>query len=205
MTLSTTRIGSDYEFESPEEDWFQQLELIYSYDFLSNEECDVLIGLTEVIDGTDGKVSHDDFNKEYRNVKEIPLHMMGSKMSWLADRIQTAIVDFNQQFFRFDLLALDGMTLLSYSAAENSQYRAHSDCLYNEGLMRKLTVIIQLSDPDSYEGGETLVADGESWIPIKTTRGSINVFPSFMNHVVKPITKGTRHCVVTWISGPPFK
>ena len=36
-------------------------------------------------------------------------------------------------------------------------------------------------------------------------RGSIVVFPSYMWHRVTPITRGTRHSLVQWNSGPPFK
>jgi PKHD-type hydroxylase len=205
MTVATTRIGSDYEFESEQEDWFQQLELIYAYDFLSDEECDVLISLNKIYQPQQAQVEGNELNIEYRNVKEIPLQQMGSKISWLTDRIQIAVNDFNNQFFRFDLLGLDGLQLLSYSSSESSQYRAHQDCIWNDGLMRKLTVVIQLSDPMTYQDGDTVVIDGEDQVPLKKARGSINVFPSFLNHLVKPITNGTRHCIVTWVVGPPFK
>ena len=36
-------------------------------------------------------------------------------------------------------------------------------------------------------------------------RGSIVVFPSFLYHEVKPITKGTRYSLVVWFIGKPFK
>jgi PKHD-type hydroxylase len=36
-------------------------------------------------------------------------------------------------------------------------------------------------------------------------RGSIVVFPSFMWHRVKPVTKGTRYSLVLWNIGDPWK
>ena len=36
-------------------------------------------------------------------------------------------------------------------------------------------------------------------------KGSIVVFPSFIWHRVKPITKGTRYSLVMWNCGYPFK
>ena len=36
-------------------------------------------------------------------------------------------------------------------------------------------------------------------------RGSVIVFPSFVWHRVKPVTKGVRYSVVAWYGGPPFK
>ena len=35
--------------------------------------------------------------------------------------------------------------------------------------------------------------------------GSVIVFPSFMEHQVTPVTKGTRYSLVAWFVGPPFK
>jgi len=36
-------------------------------------------------------------------------------------------------------------------------------------------------------------------------KGSIIVFPSFLWHRVKPITRGTRYSLVLWQLGYPFK
>jgi PKHD-type hydroxylase len=37
------------------------------------------------------------------------------------------------------------------------------------------------------------------------SKGSIIVFPSFVWHRVKPVTKGTRYSLVMWNLGYPFK
>ena len=37
------------------------------------------------------------------------------------------------------------------------------------------------------------------------SKGSIIVFPSFVWHRVKPVTKGTRYSIVMWNLGYPFK
>ena len=39
---------------------------------------------------------------------------------------------------------------------------------------------------------------------VEVSMGSIIVFPSFLEHRVEPVTKGTRYSVVTWFTGPPF-
>jgi len=36
-------------------------------------------------------------------------------------------------------------------------------------------------------------------------KGSIVVFPSFIWHRVKPVTKGVRYSLVMWSLGYPFK
>ena len=69
---------------------------------------------------------------------------------------------------------------------------------------RKLSVVVQLTDPDEYEGGEfkfKYVEQPEGF----NNRGSVLVFPSYLEHCVTPVTKGTRHSLVTWIEGPRWR
>ena len=82
-------------------------------------------------------------------------------------------------------------------------------------MLRKLSVSVQLSEPDSYEGGEfeqmyiSQTTDGiiEKKVDTLTevsSRGSILVFPGFVWHRVLPVTKGTRRSLVGWVVGEPF-
>ena len=68
---------------------------------------------------------------------------------------------------------------------------------------------------DDYEGGElqfrTLSLLGEISVSVILNvvckKGDLEllVFPSYINHRVKPVTKGVRYSVVAWYGGPPFK
>ena len=42
-------------------------------------------------------------------------------------------------------------------------------------------------------------------LKFKLKKGGIVVFPSFVWHRVKPVTKGIRYSLVVWILGQPFK
>ena len=85
------------------------------------------------------------------------------------------------------------------------------------GKIRKLSMTCQLTDGSEYEGGE-LQFDFRSYDPplrdeskhVITAKeilpkGSIIVFPSFVWHRVKPVTKGNRYSLVMWNLGYPFK
>ena len=82
------------------------------------------------------------------------------------------------------------------------------------GKIRKLSVTLNLSDPKDYKGGE-LEFDLRNFDPDKKRnirkckerlpKGSLVVFPGFVWHRVCPVTKGTRHSVVMWSLGWPFK
>ena len=86
-----------------------------------------------------------------------------------------------------------------------------------KGKIRKLSMTCQLTDGSEYEGGE-LEFDYRNYDPhmrneakhlkqVKEilSKGSIIVFPSFVWHRVKPVTKGTRYSIVMWNLGYPFK
>ena len=85
------------------------------------------------------------------------------------------------------------------------------------GKIRKLSMTCQLTDGSEYEGGE-LEFDFRNYDPhmrdeskhLRQAReilpkGSIIVFPSFVWHRVKPVTKGVRYSLVMWSLGYPFK
>ena len=80
------------------------------------------------------------------------------------------------------------------------------------GKVRKLSMTVSLTDPDEYEGGDLEFDfrnrdDGSQPRICEEIRkkGSIIVFPSFVWHRVKPVTKGTRHSLVCWNLGYPFR
>jgi PKHD-type hydroxylase len=67
--------------------------------------------------------------------------------------------------------------------------------------LRKLSITIQLSNSDDYEGGDLeLLYDKEPY-KLDRSRGTFLVFPSFMLHRVTPVTRGTRWSLVAWIGG----
>jgi PKHD-type hydroxylase len=86
-----------------------------------------------------------------------------------------------------------------------------------KGKIRKLSMTCQLTEGSEYEGGE-LEFDFKNYDPHMRDeskhriqckeilpKGSIIVFPSFVWHRVKPVTKGVRYSLVVWNLGYPFK
>jgi PKHD-type hydroxylase len=72
------------------------------------------------------------------------------------------------------------------------------------GQVRKLSLTLNLSDPESYEGGELEIQIDNEKHCFKGNAGSATVFPSWTYHRVAPITDGTRHSAVLWMNGPPL-
>ena len=84
-----------------------------------------------------------------------------------------------------------------------------------KGLLRKLSVTVQLSNPEDYEGGgfEQMYLKKEidgtldkhiSTLEEVASRGSILVFPGYIYHRVLPVSKGVRKSLVGWATGKPY-
>jgi len=81
-----------------------------------------------------------------------------------------------------------------------------------KGKIRKLSVTVSLSDEQDYSGGELEFQFRNVDNPkVKHAckeilpKGSLVVFPSFVWHRVKPVTKGVRYSLVVWNLGYPFR
>ncbi len=79
------------------------------------------------------------------------------------------------------------------------------------GKVRKLSITINLSDENDYDGGLLKFDCGQhtkkQFVECEEIkpRGSMIVFPSYTYHCVTPITRGTRYSLVLWCLGRPFK
>ena len=81
------------------------------------------------------------------------------------------------------------------------------------GKVRKLSMTVNLSDENDYEGGDLLFKfnssiDGkENTVVCEPIRkkGTIVVFPSFIHHKITPINSGNRYSLVMWTLGKPFR
>jgi len=80
------------------------------------------------------------------------------------------------------------------------------------GKVRKISMTVSLNDSAEYDGGNLKFdfghhTNGEQFHECEEIRpkGSIIVFPSFLDHCVTPVTRGTRYSLVLWCLGKPFK
>lgn len=126
--------------------------------------------------------------------------------SWIYDKLGFIARRLNGQYFNFDMYGfVEDLQYTVYDGSEQGFYDWHMDQGPNTDAPRKISLVIQLSSPDEYEGGDLeLLFSGE---PMKTTKelGILYAFPSWIMHRVTPVTKGTRRTMVVWLSGPRFR
>ena len=124
-----------------------------------------------------------------------------SRYQWLYERVWAAAQECNRRFFCVDIAGVEAnIQLARYDSSDHGFYDWHTDFAGYRPL-RKLSVSIQLSRPDDYEGGDLELMHLPRPTKLDRTRGSFIVFPSFMLHRVAPVTRGTRWSLVAWILG----
>jgi len=126
--------------------------------------------------------------------------------SWIYQRLTSLVLENNQKFFNFDLTMIENLQFTYYNSEEQGCYKAHVDP--NSWMLphnRKLSLVMQLSDPSEYEGGDLQLYHSNEPIIINKQKGMIVCFPSYTLHEVTPVTKGERYSLVAWIHGPSFK
>ena len=117
--------------------------------------------------------------------------------------IAKLIQQYNAERWRFAISGLDALQVIRYRPG--ARFRLHSDIVGEGGVLnRKISLILQLSDPGAYEGGELIFAENDS-VAVPRAQGGGCIFPSWVPHEVHPVTSGVRYSLVTWAVGDYFR
>lgn len=129
-----------------------------------------------------------------------------SETGWLFEKLSHIVSSLNSQYYRFDLTGFgESIQLTNYDQSDQGMYGWHQDYGGNRSISRKLSLVLQLSDPSEYEGGNLQILSSGEPQNVKKQRGLVAAFPSYQLHQVTPVTQGSRQSLVAWISGPQFK
>ena len=115
----------------------------------------------------------------------------------------------NREWFNFHIEGSEDIQISRYDGENNEWYGKHRDTFFltSSPTQRKLSAVIQLTDPNDYEGGDFTLFDCDSFPDREDIRqqGSIIFFPSFTFHQANPVTKGVRHSLALWFNGPHWR
>ena len=138
-------------------------------------------------------------------IKWVPF---SDETKWIYDKIGMLTKTANDEMFHFDIHNMpEQIQYTEYYGTNKGHYDWHMDIgAANHMKYRKISVTVQLSGPDEYEGGDLQIWSGGQY-PMTAPRGKGNVviFPSFMMHRVTPVTSGTRKSFVLWLGGGHYK
>jgi len=141
--------------------------------------------------------------------KMVDTSMRNSKIRWVGEfekirSFVTSHVFKANKVFGFDIRTIDEVQYTEYYGTDGGHFAWHQDVdWFTENEMhRKLSFVLQLSDPSEYVGGEFQFINGHNDILQDfKQKGSILIFPSFMVHRVSPVTQGLRRSLVSWCEG----
>lgn len=149
------------------------------------------------------------------HARAIDRHVRRSRISWLDDTptnqpiyqlIGALAGRANQEVFKFELTGMEEPAqLATYRAEEEGHYGWHVDIGAGRLTRRKISLVIPLTDPSTYEGGEFEVFYDSEPTRLEMPLGRVVMFPSYLLHQVRPLTRGVRRSLSIWISGPPFR
>lgn len=178
----------------------------YFEDVFSEEEIDYIINLGESL-GTETATiagAAREENLDYRN-SQVSWIMFDEENRWIFDRLGELVVTANSEMWNFDLVAFgDNIQYTKYEGSVGGHYNWHSD-IGESVSHRKLSLIVQLSDEEEYEGGLVQFNVGHKILDLPKSKGSVFIFPSFLLHRVNPVVDGTRRSLVSWITGPNLR
>ena len=165
---------------------------------------------------TKDKLSDEEKKQEIKDIRS-------SKVAWIYDdnpwvyRELKPMIEYANKSWGFNISIYENIQFTEYEP--RGHYTWHNDAIQNpmslKNITRKLSMVVQLSKPEKYEGGgfrfnlrglDSQVDDNIMSPPSEfKQQGSIIVFPSFLWHKVEPITKGIRHSLVMWALGEKWK
>lgn len=166
---------------------------------LSPDECRRVVEIGEALPATKGGVEAGDHLYRVSNIAWIEA---SPETHWLFHKLGMAFLTANRSY-RFELVGL--VDALQYTVYGPGQYfEWHLDLGPGQTSARKLSMTVQLSAPDDYDGG------GLEFVNAATNeqarwQGAATVFPSYLAHRVVSVTRGVRRSLVAWASGNTFR
>lgn len=126
--------------------------------------------------------------------------------AWIYQKLTSLVLENNEKYFNYDLTMIEHLQFTYYNSTEDGCHKIHTDPnVWSLPHNRKLSLVVQLSDPSEYEGGDLLLYNGHQPTVIGKEKGMVVCFPSHTLHEVTPVTKGERYSLVVWAHGPKLR
>lgn len=184
---------------------------------LPKKFCDEVVSYAKQFSLEKGRTFLDQYNKSKQSDSIRKSNVKFFKDPWIINELRGVLAIANQEAnWNYEYSINEDVQFTEYKKGQFYDFHPDSSPIPHKegplkGLIRKLSMSINLTNRNNYSGGEFLfrVPDGhgnyETITPAEFgEKGSIVVFPSYVIHTVKPVTKGTRHSLVMWTNGKPF-
>jgi len=171
--------------------------------------CDEIITECEYYKTTDATVGESVTNKEIRSSTIRWIEPIDKNSKFIHELLFGYAQQANRLCFGLDISSLHQIQYTIYDGDKQDFYNWHVDTFWANPTAydRKISLTIQLSDSEDYEGGD-FEFDHQYEQPKSDElrqRGTVLAFPSVIGHRVLPVTKGIRKSLVAWIEGPKWR
>ena len=175
----------------------------YFKQYFKEDEIELIKEICYKYKVIDGNVSGL-INKSYRTsqIRWIPKN---NETMWIYDKIINLMKNANKKMWKFHITNLnDDLQFTEYKAEDAGHYDWHLDFGGERSSTRKLSVVVQLTDPETYKGGKLQFLFSRDIIEAPASKGTVIFFPSYLLHRVTEMEEGLRNSLVCWFHGPPF-
>jgi hypothetical protein len=169
------------------------------------ELCEEQIAIDGAPDLTDTEVSNLSYDGFCCFIKKSP------ERQFLFNRFGEYAKRINESYFGFDITSAlpQGVLYSKYDAPGrhvgwHTDKKEHSKSVASN-LVRKMVVVLQLSDPSEYDGCDIEVMTDQGLRKVPKGKGTFYSIPGYVPHQVTPLISGERKALIMWFVGPPFK
>lgn len=167
----------------------------------SAEECESILALGQ--ERKPAAVLGEAGGGDYRNSRVSWIRPEESNR-WLFAKLRDVCQQVNVNHYALDLVGFtEPLQIAEYGPGQH--FKWHLDMGPERFSIRKLSFVVQLSEPDDYEGGELEIMAGKEPTSFSKARGTVIVFPSYVLHRVRPVTRGRRLSLSGWVGGPHLR
>ena len=183
----------------------------FRHEVFNATELKKIIKYCNTLEKTKAKVLEKtkDVNNDKIRVSDIGWITLNTESKWIFDRLAQSIDSLNNEYYQYNLFGFNAIQYAEYNSKQLGKYDYHMDMALNptlsqDNMTRKLSVSLLLDN--TFEGGEFEfnLSHPSTSVP-ELIAGSIIVFPAYLLHRVKPVTKGIRRSLTVWCVGPKFK
>jgi PKHD-type hydroxylase len=187
-------------------------EWCYFKEAFTPEQCSIILENGLKLPAEDAKigVANQSILSNVRKSKIRFIHKDNLNFQWLFDAMWKMAIQANDDWFKFNITRITYIQLAEYDESYQGEYKRHHDVFWMNNdpeYHRKLTAVVQLTDPLTYVGGDFQMFDlaqNPNADEIKT-QGTVIFLPSFIEHQANPVIKGTRYSLACWFDGPKWK
>lgn len=185
-------------------------EWCYFKQHFTPEQCQDIIYRARELPVSDANIGKGGEFAEDTDTRRSIIRWVRRNSEWadLFTEVDKLVANANTNHFNVSYQYCNAFQFTEYDESYQGHYVEHMDTFLTfPGAQRKLSVSVQLSDPDSYVGGDfEFTKCGQTPNPVNIrTQGTVIVFPSITYHKVTPVTGGRRYSLVAWYEGAPWR